>query len=47
MEGYLRQFQHDALERHAYDTAIFIGDKLLAITGMTLYSYEQLSYRVY
>jgi anaphase-promoting complex subunit 6 len=29
----LREWGRDALKRHQYDTAIYIGDKLLAITG--------------
>ena len=32
MEAFLRQWRQDALDRHQYDSAIFIGDKLLAIT---------------
>lgn len=26
----------DALAKHQYDSAIYVGDKLLAITGMSL-----------
>ena len=33
MEVYLRQWMNNALSRHQYDTAIFVGDKLLALTS--------------
>jgi len=33
METFLRNWRQDALDRHQYDSAIFIGDKLLAITN--------------
>jgi anaphase-promoting complex subunit 6 len=33
MEAYLRKWQKDALDRHSYDAAIFVGDKLLALTS--------------
>ncbi|KAL3426516.1 tetratricopeptide [Phlyctema vagabunda] len=32
MENFLRGWRQDALNRHQYDSAIFIGDKLLALT---------------
>ncbi|KAM3417981.1 hypothetical protein BST61_g6193 [Cercospora zeina] len=32
MEAYLRSWRQDALHRHQFDTAIFAGDKLLALT---------------
>ncbi|PPJ51061.1 hypothetical protein CBER1_07804 [Cercospora berteroae] len=32
MEAYLRSWREDALHRHQFDTAIFAGDKLLALT---------------
>ncbi|EPE24817.1 TPR-like protein [Glarea lozoyensis ATCC 20868] len=32
MEKFLRDWRQDALNKHQYDSAIFIGDKLLAIT---------------
>lgn len=34
METYLRNWRQNALERHQYDAAIFVGDKLLALTSM-------------
>jgi hypothetical protein len=34
MEQYLREWRQDALNKAQYDAAIFIGDKLLALTGM-------------
>lgn len=34
MESYLRNWRQDALNKHQYDAAIFVGDKLLALTGM-------------
>lgn len=36
MEKYLRDWRQDALNRHQYDTAIFVADKLLALTGTRL-----------
>ncbi|KAI7229304.1 anaphase control protein cut9 [Hortaea werneckii] len=32
MEAYLRRWMKDALAKHQYDSAIYVGDKLLAIT---------------
>ncbi|TAQ88650.1 hypothetical protein B7494_g3007 [Chlorociboria aeruginascens] len=32
MEKFLRDWRQDALNKHQYDSAIFIGDKLLALT---------------
>lgn len=32
MEEYLKQWRNEALDKHQYDSAIYIGDKLLAIT---------------
>lgn len=34
MEEFLKVWRQDALNKHQYDSAIFIGDKLLALTGM-------------
>ncbi|RDW81905.1 TPR-like protein [Coleophoma cylindrospora] len=33
MESFLRNWRQDALNKHQYDSAIFIGDKLLALTN--------------
>ncbi|RPA81185.1 TPR-like protein [Ascobolus immersus RN42] len=33
MEQFLREWRQDAFNKHHYDTAIFFGDKLMAITG--------------
>ncbi|QSZ34032.1 hypothetical protein DSL72_005612 [Monilinia vaccinii-corymbosi] len=33
MEKFLRDWRQDAMNKHQYDSAIFIGDKLLAITS--------------
>lgn len=33
MEEFLKNWRQDALNKHQYDAAIFIGDKLLALTG--------------
>ncbi|KAI7693826.1 anaphase control protein cut9 [Hortaea werneckii] len=33
MEAYLRRWMQDALAKHQYDSAIYVGDKLLAITN--------------
>jgi len=34
METYLRDWRKEALGKHQYDTAIFVADKLLALTSM-------------
>ncbi|KAI9779806.1 MAG: anaphase promoting complex subunit cdc16, partial [Candelina submexicana] len=33
MEKFLRDWRKEAVDKHQYDSAIFIGDKLLALTG--------------
>lgn len=33
MEKFLRDWRQDALNKAQYESAIFIGDKLLALTG--------------
>ncbi|KAI5792814.1 hypothetical protein FPQ18DRAFT_258865 [Pyronema domesticum] len=33
MEEFLRNWRQDALNKHQHDAAIFVGDKLLALTG--------------
>lgn len=33
MEQFLRSWRQDALNKHQYDSAIFVGDKLLALTS--------------
>jgi hypothetical protein len=33
MEKFLREWRQDALNKAQYDSAIFIGDKLLALTS--------------
>jgi hypothetical protein len=35
MEKYLREWRQEALNRHQHDTAIFVADKLLALTSMS------------
>jgi anaphase-promoting complex subunit 6 len=42
MEKFLRDWRQDALNKHQYDSAIFIGDKLLALTR-TLFSIHAIS----
>lgn len=39
MEKFLRDWRQDALNKHQYDSAIFIGDKLLALTRMSLWAF--------
>lgn len=34
MEKLLKDWRQDAMQRHQYETAIYIGDKLLALTSM-------------
>jgi hypothetical protein len=38
MEAYLRRWQANALERQMWESAIFVGDKLLALTSEHLAS---------
>ena len=38
MEQFLRDWRQDALNKAQYDSAIFIGDKLLALTSLFLFS---------
>lgn len=33
MEQFLREWRRDALDKHQYESAIFIGDKVLALTS--------------
>lgn len=33
METFLRRWRDDAVSRHQYDSAIYVGDKLVALTG--------------
>lgn len=33
MEKFLREWRQDAVNKHQYETAIFVADKLLALTG--------------
>lgn len=35
MESFLRDWRQDALNKAQYESAIFIGDKLLALTGLS------------
>lgn len=37
MERFLREWRQDALNKAQYESAIFIGDKLLAMTSKQLY----------
>lgn len=36
MEKFLRDWRQDALSKHQYESAIFIGDKLLAISSSSI-----------
>jgi len=33
MERFLKEWRQDALDKNQHETAIFVGDKLLALTG--------------
>lgn len=33
MEKFLREWRQDAVNKHQYETAIFVADKLLALTS--------------
>lgn len=47
MEEFLKSWRQDALNKHQYDAAIFIGDKLLALTGTPLCpALPKLPYRI-
>jgi len=34
MEKLLKEWRQDAMHKHQYESAIYVGDKLLALTGM-------------
>ncbi len=36
MENFLRDWRQDALNKAQYDAAIFVGDKVLAMTSLSL-----------
>ena len=36
MDKFLREWRQDAVNKHQYETAIFVADKLLALTGIRL-----------
>ena len=36
MQKYLREWRQDAINKHQYDTAIYVADKLLALSGARL-----------
>lgn len=38
MEKLLKEWRQDAMHKHQYETAIYIGDKLLALTGMPIFT---------
>lgn len=38
MEKFLREWRQDALNKAQYESAIFIGDKLLALTSQSVKS---------
>ena len=38
MEKLLKEWRQDAMHKHQYETAIYIGDKLLALTGQSALS---------
>ena len=33
MQAFLKDWRQDAMNKHQYESAIFIGDKLLALTS--------------
>ncbi len=33
MQNFLKDWRQDAMNKHQYESAIFIGDKLLALTS--------------
>lgn len=35
MEKFLREWRQDALNKHQYESAVFVGDKLLALTSQS------------
>lgn len=42
MEKFLREWRQDALNKAQYDSAIFIGDKLLALTSQSTFNFGAL-----
>lgn len=44
MEKFLRSWRQDALNRGQHDAAIYIGDKVLALTSKTFLFWEGVNY---
>lgn len=40
MEKLLKEWRQDAMNKHQYESAIYIGDKLLALTSTTMLSFS-------
>lgn len=38
MEKLLKEWRQDAMNKHQYESAMYIGDKLLALTSTTTFS---------
>jgi hypothetical protein len=47
MEKYLRSWRQDALNRGQHDAAVYIGDKVLALTSESLVALSCVSSRFY
>ena len=45
LEEFLKNWRQDALNKHQYDAAIFVGDKLHALTGKPLPRYLPAAHR--
>ena len=43
MEKLLREWRQDAINKHQYESAIYIGDKLLALTSTSASCYLNLT----
>ena len=43
MQQLLKDWRQDAMHKHQYESAIYIGDKLLAITSKQAYSLSRSS----
>lgn len=41
MEKLLKKWRQDAMNKHQYESAVYIGDKLLALTSTTTCSHSR------
>lgn len=45
MEKLLKEWRQDALHKHQYESAIYMGDKVLALTSEIISGLQKLSHK--